>query len=189
MEYVGFQHSSRGYALLIADGHELYGGVPEPVTRTIPASDLNPDNIKTSGSGKARFTRLRKDYPPEHVGHIQARIRAGAKELKSRSIKATLGSLAIAGGARVVGDLLLPVAGGELVEKTIKACEWVASNSGDASLICAGTATVGGATEHATRFIRVIKFQFNGCLSGKPVSIACAMPTHHFRAMLKEIQK
>jgi len=192
-EYIGFQGNKKtGYALLITDGVELYGGIPEPVTRSIKVSDLKPENIEAIESGKARFTRLPHDAPSERVGGAQAKIRNAAKELKARSIKATIGSLAIAGGARVVGDLLVP-GGGEatsaLVTKAVKACTWVAENSGDASLICAGTAGVGLATEQAAHFVRVYKFRLKIAIADTNVSIACAMPTHHFRNMLQEIQK
>ncbi len=192
-EYIGFQGNQKtGYALLITDGHELYGGIPEPVTRTLKASDLKPENIEAIASGKARFTRLRRDAPSERIGSTHAKIRNAAKELKARSIKATIGSLAIAGGARVVGDLLVPGSGeatSALAAKAVKACTWVAENSGDAALICASTAGVGLATEQAAHFVRVYKFRLKISISGRNVSIACAMPSHHFRNMLKEIEK
>ena len=192
-EYIGFQGNKRtGYSLIISDGYETYGGVPEPVTRLIRVSDLQRDNITVTGSGKARFKRLPQDFPHEQVGSVQAKIRNGAAELKRRSLKATFGSLAIAGGARVIGDLLVPGSGESasvLVEKAIKACEWTAQNAGDASLWCSGATGVGFATEHATRVVRVYNFELNISISDNPVSLACAMPTHHFRQMLQEINK
>lgn len=192
-EYIGFQGNKKtGYALLISDGYESYGGVLEPVTRIIDASDLKTENIEMLGRGQARLTRLRRDFPRERVGGVQAKLRDAAAELKKRSLSATIGSLAIAGGARVAGDLLVP-GGGEaanaLISKSVKACHWLAENAGDASLWCAGATGVGMATEQATRVVRVYNFQLNVSISGKNVSVACAMPTHHFREMFKHIEK
>lgn len=192
-EYIGFQGNKKtGYALLITDGYASYGGIPEPVTRRIQASELKPENIETIGSGKARFTRLRRNAPIESVGGVQAKLRNAAKELKSRSIQAAIGSFAIAGGARVAGELLVPGTGeitSKFSEKAIKACTWVAESSGDAGVIFTGTAGVGLGIEEAARFLRVYKFRLKMSIDGKNVSIECAMPIHHFRHLLQEIEK
>ena len=192
MEYIGFQTNKQGYTLFISDGYETYGGVPEPVTLSIPAADLRTENIKMTGSGKAQFKRLPSDFPSESVGSIQAKIRAGAAELKNRSVKATVGLLVIVGGARVTLDLLVPGSGEAahvIIKKAVKACEWIAENAGDASLWCGGASGVGFLTEHATRVVRVYHFQLNIRVSGTEVSIACNMPTHHFKRMLEQIQQ
>lgn len=192
MEYIGFQTNKQGYTLFISDGYETYGGVPEPVTLSIPAADLRTENIEVTGSGKAQFKRLPSDYPSESVGSIQAKIRAGAAELKRRSVKATVGSLLIVGGARVALDLLVPGSGEAahvIIKKTIKACEWIAESASDASLWCGGASGVGFLTEQATRVVRVYNFQLNIRVSGTAVSVACYMPRHDFKKLLEQLRQ
>lgn len=196
MEYIGFQASKQGYTLFLSDGYETYGGVPEPVTLSIQAANLRTENIEMTGSGKAKFKRLPANYASEKVGMIQSKIRAGASELKRRSAKAAVGSLVIVGAsqlsARILGDLLVP-GGGEIadvmIKKTIKACEWMTENAGDAAMWCGGASGAGFLTEQATRVVRVYNFQLNIRVSGTAVKIACHMPTHHFKRMLDEIQQ
>lgn len=189
-EYIGFQgNKKQGYTLLISDGTTAnYGGISEPVTRLIKSAELTPDSIQLLGSGKARFTRIHDDLDLSRIGDVQAKIKRASKELKSRSIKATIGALAIAGGSRVIGDIIVP-GGGELTsrlaEKAIEACTWITETSSEAALYTAGTAGIGIVAEQAARVMRVYKFRLK--VSGE--EIFCEMPTHHFRNMVNSIQE